>query len=118
MRLFRIMKQALSNTDPKDWHTLTEVDEVEQLIEASKNKPQLVYKHSHTCSICFVAKKEVEDKFEAIKEKADMHFVNVIKSRPVSSAVAENLGVRHESPQVLIIDQGKCVWHKTHWSIK
>jgi len=114
------MKTIFSNTDAihEDWNVLKQPTQLEQVIEASKNKPQFLYKHSHTCSICHVAKEEIEEQFDAIKAKADMHFVNVIKSRPVSDAIAEELDVRHESPQALIIDMGECVWHKSHWSIK
>ena len=100
------------------WNVLTEEQQVADVMKASNDMPQLVYKHSHTCGICHVAKERIEESFDEIKKCADMHFVNVKKSRTVSSAFAEKLGIRHESPQVLIIDQGECIWHQSHWSIK
>ncbi len=111
-----VMKSA-TNTK-YDWNFLTEKNQVDEILEASKVQPQFVYKHSHTCSICFLAKKEVESAFEAIGQKADMNFVNVIKARQVSDLLTEKLGVRHESPQVLIIEKEKCIWHESHFSIE
>lgn len=107
-----------SNTNLDYWNVLTDKDQVEKVLESSHQKTQLVYKHSHTCGICHAAKEQIESVFTEIEKQADMSFVNVKKSQPVSNALAEQLGVRHESPQVLIINQGKCVWHKSHWSIK
>lgn len=120
MGIFSAMKKAFSNTDTQheQWNILTDPKQVDEVVHASEKGPQLIYKHSHTCGICHAALEEIEEKFDDIHSKADMHFVNVKKSRPVSDAAAEDLGVRHESPQVLIIDEGKCVWHKSHWSIK
>ncbi|MBN2730931.1 MAG: bacillithiol system redox-active protein YtxJ [Balneolaceae bacterium] len=107
-----------SDTNLDHWNVVTDKDQVEKVLENSHQKAQLVYKHSHTCGICHAAKEQIESVFTEIEKQADMNFINVKKSRPVSNAFAEQLGVRHESPQVLIINQGKCVWHKSHWSIK
>jgi bacillithiol system protein YtxJ len=43
--------------------------------------------------------------------------VNVIEDRPVSNAIAERLQVKHESPQALLIKNGKAVWHASHWNV-
>ena len=88
-----------------NWNIITEASQVQEIIAASKQQLQLVYKHSFTCGICHMAKDEIEEEYDAISAKADMHFVDVKKSRPVSNTLAEKTGVRHESPQVLIIDQ-------------
>lgn len=114
------MKNTITGSDTKleGWNVLSEEDQVDNVLAASGHRLQLVYKHSHTCGICHAAKENIESSFDEIKKHVDMHFVNVKKNRPVSNALAEQLNVRHESPQVLIIDQGECVWHKSHWSIK
>ncbi len=120
MGLFSAMKNAFSGaeTDLENWNELNEKQQVSEVIAASEERPQLVYKHSHRCSICFLAKEEVEKSFDAIEEKADMNFVNVVHARSVSNAFAEQTGVRHESPQVLIINKGDVLWHASHHSIK
>lgn len=114
------MKNTITGNDTslEHWDVLTKPEQVEEVLKTSNQQPQLVYKHSHTCGICHAAKQEIESEFTEIEKLANMNFVNVKKSRAVSSAFAEQLGVRHESPQLLLIDQGKCIWHKSHWSIK
>ncbi|HYW34841.1 MAG TPA: bacillithiol system redox-active protein YtxJ [Balneolaceae bacterium] len=106
------------NTDLQNWNVLTDELEVEKLIEASREQPQLIYKHSPTCGICAMTKGRIEQSFNNISNKAGMHFVNVIKARPASNAIEEKLQVRHESPQVLVLRNGECIWHTSHYSIK
>ena len=120
MGFFSAMKSAFSGaeTDLENWNELNEQKKVPEVMAASEKRPQLVYKHSHRCSICFLAKEEVEKSFDAIEEKAEMNFVNVVHARSVSNAFAEQTGVRHESPQVLIIKNKEVIWHASHHSIK
>lgn len=114
------MKRVFSGRDNlrEEWNVLTEQQQVGEVMSASRDRPQLVYKHSHRCSICYLAKEEIEDSFDGIKEEADMNFVNVVHARTVSNALAEQTGVRHESPQVLLIRNQEVVWHASHHSIK
>lgn len=114
------IKDMLKNGDTKleNWNVLTTKAQIVNVIEASERRPQLIYKHSHTCGICLVTKEDLENNFGRISEKAAMNFVNVIKERAVSNAIAEKLDVRHESPQVLVVKNGTCFWNESHYSIK
>jgi bacillithiol system protein YtxJ len=100
------------------WQILSDPEQVEALAEESEIQPQIIYKHSPRCGTCVITKEEIENSFEKISAEAAMHFVDVVKDRRISKAVAEKFGVHHESPQVLLIDRGKCVWHKSHYAIK
>lgn len=118
MGLFDSVKNAFSGTDTSDiWEMISDSSQVEPIIEASKEKPQLIYKHSHRCSVCFVAKGGLEQAAEEIQDFADMHFLNVVNNRETSNYIASELEVRHESPQVILIDNGEAVWHASHGSI-
>lgn len=118
MGLFDSVKNAFSGTESSDlWEVISESSQVDPIIEASKEKPQLIYKHSHRCSVCFVAKGTLEQASEKILQHADMHFVNVVNSREVSNTIATELDVRHQSPQVILVDDGEAVWHASHGSI-
>jgi bacillithiol system protein YtxJ len=119
MGLFDSVKNAFSGSETSDiWEPISEASQVNPIIEASKDKPQLIYKHSHRCSVCFVSKGNLEQASEDILEHADMHFLNVIKSRDASDYVASELDVRHESPQVILLDGGAVSWHASHGHIK
>lgn len=118
MGLFNSVKNAFSGSDSSEiWDMISDSSQIDPIIEASKEKPQLIYKHSHRCSVCFVSKGNLEMASDNIKEYADMHFVNVVRSREVSDKIASELDVRHESPQAILVDQGKVVWHGSHGSI-
>lgn len=118
MGLFNSVKNMFSGSDTSEiWEMISDSSQVEPIIEASKEKPQLIYKHSHRCSVCFVARGELEQSAEDIKEHADMYFVNVVRNRDASNKIASELDVRHESPQAILINKGEVVWHGSHGSI-
>lgn len=118
MGLFNSVKNAFSGSDTSEiWEIITDPSQIDSIIEPSKEKPQLIYKHSHRCSVCFVSKGDLEMAADDIKEHADMHFVNVVRSRDASNKIASKLDVRHESPQAILIDKGEVVWHGSHGSI-
>ena len=121
MGLYKTVKNmfnSLSGVDEETWNVLDDTGQVEKVIDLSKERPQLVYKHSNRCSVCMFAKSELEGSSEQLSEYADMHYVNVIGSREISDDLAERLGVRHESPQVLLLHNGKVVYHVSHGAIK
>lgn len=111
-----MLKKGGANLE--QWNSLTTKEQIQDLIEASERRLQLIYKHSHTCGICLVTKEDLENNFGRISKKAAMNFVNVIKERAVSNAIAGKLDVRHESPQVLVVKNGTCFWNESHYSIK
>lgn len=118
MGLFNSVKNAFSGSNTAEiWEMISDSSQVNPIIEASKEKPQLIYKHSHRCSVCFVAKGDLEMASDDIKEHADMHFVNVVKSRDAAHEIATELDVRHESPQAILVDDAEVIWHGSHGSI-
>ncbi len=86
-------------------------DELDALIEQSKEKPIILFKHSTTCPISHGVYKEVSN------ADADINLIVVQHSRNVSTAVAEKTGIRHESPQALILKDGKVVYHASHYDV-
>ena len=119
MGLFDFLTSSSQESKTSDiWETISDPSQLEPIIEASKDQPQLIYKHSHRCSVCFVSKGNLESAADNILESADMHFVNVVNSRQASDHIASELGVRHESPQVILLDNGEVIWHASHGGIK
>ncbi|WNB93119.1 bacillithiol system redox-active protein YtxJ [Bacillus sp. NEB1478] len=76
----------------------------------------IVMKNSTTCPVSHEAFKEYQ-KFAANHENETIYYLNVQDSRPLSNALAEQTGVKHESPQVLILEGDKVVWNASHWNI-
>lgn len=90
--------------------------DLEQLLERSKTDPVLIFKHSTQCSISDHAYQE----FKRFQEQAcefNCGIVLVIENRALSNAIAAELGVRHQSPQAIVVRDGKPTWNASHWSI-
>ena len=90
--------------------------DLEQLIEQSQAGLVFVFKHSTQCPISTVAYEEFTDFIRSVPGIV-CGSVLVIENRKLSNAIAERFGVRHESPQALLIKSGRVVWHASHWSI-
>jgi len=120
MSFFTGIKNAFSGggVDEAVWNIPESENDVEQIFDRSTEKPQLIYKHSNSCSICWFAKSEIEAASDSIMEMADLHFINVVRSRPISNLVSAKSGITHQSPQVLIIQNGKVVWNASHGRIR
>jgi bacillithiol system protein YtxJ len=90
--------------------------DLEELLDKSTTDPVLIFKHSTQCPISEQAYQEFIDFAEGAQRMA-CGSVLVIENRKLSNAIAERFGVRHESPQALLIKDGRVIWHASHWSI-
>ncbi len=95
------------------------VPALEQLFETAKDKTIWIFKHSLTCSISGTAWNEFR-RFAA-DQPADggivYALIEIQVARPVSNAVAERTGVRHQSPQAILLREGRVSWHASHYDI-
>lgn len=100
-------------------NTLTELKTLEDLdtLIASAAGPVLIYKHSVTCGTSGMALEEVRGLLAGPPIAARVGLVLVQSARTVSNAVAARFGVRHESPQILLVLDGRVVWHASHFSV-
>jgi len=119
MGFFDSITDTLSGSVDDDiWGTISAASDLNSIVDTSEERPQLIYKHSNRCSICFVAKGNLEQASEQLLEKADMHYLDVVKNRSASDSIASKLNVRHESPQVILLDRGEVIWHVSHGEIE
>ncbi|MDB5191059.1 MAG: pyridoxamine 5-phosphate oxidase [Segetibacter sp.] len=98
-----------------NWIELDSEKQLQEIKEKSKQKPQVIFKHSTRCSISSMAKSRL-DRSEDIKD-ADVYYLDLIAHRTLSNAVAQVFNVYHESPQVLVIKNGECVYDESHMGI-
>jgi bacillithiol system protein YtxJ len=84
---------------------------LEHLLTDSTRKPVIVFKHSNACSISARAYREME-------QVDDVNILEVQSARDVSHELANRTGVRHETPQVIILRDGKAVWNASHFDVK
>ncbi|MEY4479438.1 MAG: hypothetical protein RLZZ267_116 [Bacillota bacterium] len=100
------------------WRELTTLEQWSETLQGSNNKPVLVLKHSTTCPVSANGLEEYEAFIAKYPDvELDYALVKVIESRPVSNQIAADLGVKHESPQVILVKDGASYWNTSHWSI-
>ena len=98
-----------------NWMDLTNEFELDMIKASSNQKPQLIFKHSTRCSISSMAKNRLGRSLQP--EGIDFHFLDLIKHRQLSNKIAEDFAVYHESPQILLIKNGECVYDESHSGI-
>jgi bacillithiol system protein YtxJ len=97
--------------------TLDQLEELDRLLAATGDRPLLLFKHSYTCGASAEALDELLSHLDAGAADADYAMVTVQTHREVSNAVAKKLGVRHETPQAILIRNGEVVWSASHFRV-
>jgi bacillithiol system protein YtxJ len=98
-----------------NWIPLTTEAQLDEIIDMSASKPTLIFKHSTRCSISSTALNRLERAWGSTETSA--YYLDLIAYRPISGLIAEKFNVEHQSPQVLVINQGKCSYSATHLDI-
>lgn len=98
-----------------EWREITTVEEWDDILNKSSEKDQIILKHSTTCPVSTNALEEYEAYLQdQPNENIDYTLVKVRESRPVSNKIEEDLGVKHESPQIIYIKDKAKYWSTTH----
>ena len=100
-----------------NWNKIESQDQLEAALEKSKENPVVIFKHSTRCSISAVALNRLERQWDDSAEKVSPYYLDLIRYRSISDEIAQKLEIPHESPQMLIIQDGKCIDESSHFSI-
>ena len=95
-----------------NWVKLDNKNQLEEVKTLSEKQPVLIFKHSTRCSISSTSLNRLERAWKTDEIKP--YFLDLIAFRDISNQIAEEFSVEHQSPQVLLIGQGKCVYHTSH----
>ena len=98
-----------------NWIYLTSEVQLQDIKDRSKEKPQVIFKHSTRCGVSSMAKNRLDKGSEP--EGMDFYFLDLIKYRNISNKISQDFKVYHESPQILIIKDGKSVYDESHSGI-
>lgn len=101
-----------------DWKRLESLEQLSQIKEESQEKPVLIFKHSSRCSISSIAWDRLKRnwKYED-SERVSPYFLDLISYREISNTIAKEFEVYHESPQIILIKEGKAVYDTSHMGI-
>ncbi|HLW31334.1 MAG TPA: bacillithiol system redox-active protein YtxJ [Aequorivita sp.] len=100
------------------WHVLGTLDQLDTIIEESKEMPVAIFKHSTRCGISRGVLKIFERNYKYTDDQVKLYFLDLLQNRDVSNEIANRFKVRHESPQLLIIKNGVVVYHNSHHAIE
>src|SRR5262245_33440184 len=97
---------------------LHDMASIDAAIDESRTRPVLVFKHSRYCGVSCEALDELQNHIESQpRPHVAYKMVTVQTHRPVSDAIAQRLGLRHETPQAILIRDGRIVWNASHFRI-
>lgn len=112
-----------SNTEHKKtettihWVALTDVHQLETLKKESATTTVIIFKHSTRCSVSRMALKQFENNFDKAPNTYVAYFLDLLSYRDVSNEIATQFQVYHQSPQLLVLNNGVVVKHASHYDI-
>ena len=99
-----------------NWIDLNKIEQLQQIRELSRTRPQVIFKHSTRCATSSMAMNRLERNIPPAH--TDFYFLDLLKHRLLSDRIATEFSVYHESPQVLLIRNTECVYDESHGAIQ
>lgn len=101
------------------WHALTQLKQLDDIEEESAKTTVAIFKHSTRCGISRMVLKNFENDFTGEEEKGfKLYYLDLLSNREISNEIANRFGVHHESPQLIVLRDGKVVHSASHHSIQ
>jgi bacillithiol system protein YtxJ len=98
------------------WHPLQNSEQLHSLIEQSVEKPIVIFKHSTRCVISSMAKDRLERQWQQ-DISVPFYYLDLLQFRAISNEIADVTNVEHQSPQIILLLGGKCVYTASHGDI-
>ena len=101
-----------------NWIEIKSESDLTKIVEESyrDNIGIAIFKHSTRCSISSVVQNRISS-FWDFNEKLPLYYLDLITYRAISNLIAQQFEVAHESPQLLVINNGTCIYHSSHMEI-
>ena len=114
--LFGSSEKQNNSNSRINWISLTDLGQLNEIITLSNEKPVVIFKHSTRCIVSRTALKQFENEFdvETFQSNVFTYFLDLIVHRDISNEIASRFGVYHQSPQLLLIKDGKSVYDVSH----
>ena len=116
------LKNIIGSSDERQqhlgikWNALTNVNQLDVIVDESTEKPVVIFKHSTRCSVSRMALRQFEKEFD-MQDKITPYYLDLLENRHISNEIATRFGVMHQSPQFLLINNREVVHHASHSAI-
>lgn len=94
------------------WIHLTSEDQLQKIVVKSQEKPQVIFKYSSCCHFSEVVFQRLQQ--NCCPGEVDFHFLDLTNYSHISEKVSDFFRVPHQSPQILVINEGRCIFHESH----
>jgi len=99
------------------WIELASMDQLNDVLKESGNKPLLLFKHSTRCSISSMALNRFENEWDRASDDADLYYLDLLNYREISNAIEVATNIIHQSPQVIVVKNDEVIYTASHTSI-
>jgi bacillithiol system protein YtxJ len=99
------------------WIPLVAESDLDTVAARSHQTPCILFKHSTRCNISALAKSRLERDWSFSEQEVTAYYLDLLAYRPISAKIAERFGVHHESPQLLLVVNGECIYDTSHLDI-
>jgi len=118
MGLFNIFKTEKKETNSL-WKVIENEEDWQEAVRNSFQSKVLVFKHSTRCMISRMVLNNFEkDLSKSPKDGYLFYYLDLLKHREISNAIAEQMEVTHQSPQILVLEKGKSIYNASHNNIQ
>lgn len=117
------LKNIFGNNEPQkeeskmEWFPLNEINQLDEIIAESKENPVLIFKHSTRCIISRTVLKNFEKEFD-LEGNVKPYFLDLLEFRSISNEIASLFNVTHQSPQLILVKDGKAIYNASHDNIE
>lgn len=101
------------NNSDRIWHFLEDINQLDAVETESFEKLVVIFKHSTRCHISRAVLRQFENEFDS-KGKISPYFLDLLQYRDISNEIAKRFDVVHQSPQIIVIKDGKAVYNASH----
>jgi bacillithiol system protein YtxJ len=99
------------------WLRLARMDQLDELVEISKTRPVVIFKHSTRCGISRMVLRQFENNLDLPPDSIRLYYLDLLSFRDISDEIAVRFQVLHQSPQLIILQNGIAVHHSSHHGI-
>ena len=97
--------------------SIESLEQLEELLHKSCSQPLLLFKHSNNCGVSAEALEELHFHIERTKSSATYAMIVVQTHRELSRTIGDSLGVRHETPQAILVCNKQATWSVSHFRV-
>ena len=110
-------KESKNENVEAKFFTLNAMEQFDEIDEISHTKPVVLFKHSTRCIISRTVLKQFDTEFQFTDDKIAWYLLDLLNYRDLSNEIANRYNVVHQSPQIVVIRNGKAVFNESHDSI-